>query len=81
MKAIEIYVLELFMNISDKFPKEDHPSIFKQVREVYAPIQWRTLSPADREQYFFLEGITNNAARNNQTVMPVIRNEKIGFVS
>ena len=81
MKAFEVFVLELYLNLTENFPREEHPSIYTQVREVYAPIQWRALSPADREQYFFLESITNNAARNNQVVMPVIRNEKIGFVS
>ena len=69
------------MNVSIHFPESEHGSILEHVRDVYAPVHWRALSPAEREQYFLLESITNNAARNEKAVMPVIQNEKIGFVS
>ena len=55
MKAFELYVLDLFLNIQKFYPASYHDQVLTQIREVYAPIQWSLLSPEAQEHYFYLE--------------------------
>ena len=58
MKAFELYVLDLFLNIQKQFPSSCHNQVLAQIRQVYAPIQWPLMVPEDQQHYYDLESKT-----------------------
>ena len=58
MKAFELYILDLFLNIQKHFPSSCHSQVLAQIRQVYAPVHWSLMSPEAQYHYFDLESKT-----------------------
>lgn len=58
MKAFELYILDLFLNIQKQFPSSCHSQVLAQIRQVYAPVHWSLMSPEAQYHYFDLESKT-----------------------
>jgi len=81
MIAFEIYVLEQFLKIRNKFALRCQDSLYERMKSVYCAANWSLLSCEDLTYYYQLQAFSEEASNSLCVIMPSIdsNTQKITF--
>lgn len=72
MLAFELYVLEQFLKIRNRFALSCEESLYDRMKSIYCAANWSLLSYEDHVYYYNLQAFSEEASSNLCALMPSI---------